>query len=150
MRIRKDFREYRRITAETKRLKSRTAQMRRANSASSKEQKEMAKLLLRIPARGRNALEDLAAISKMLPNDVMISDFRWNGGEIQLTLQSENEGLDLTARFAPRWRIADMQHSNARQSATTMIRVRLVAADRDARRTARSGRTSRPSRSRRR
>ena len=146
-----DFQEYRRVTAEIKRLKSQTAQMRRANSASAREQKEMAKLMLKITPGGRNALDDLATISKLLPSDVMISDFRWNGSEIQLTLQSENENLDLTTRFAPRWKIADMQHSNARQSAATMIRVRLVPADRGTgRNSGRNGKGSRPSRTRRR
>ena len=60
----------------------------------------------------------------------MVSEFRWNRDEIVLTLLSENENLDLTAKFAPKWRIGDAQFSNARNSPITSINLKLVPADR--------------------
>ena len=144
-----DFREYRRIVAETKALKAQVARMQRANSGSAKEQKEMAKALNAV-SENRDVLEDLYAISKQLPPDVMVSDFRWSEGEITLTIQSENENLDLTTKFAPRWRISDMQHRNARQSAITVINVKLVPADREDARQSKNGKGARGSRNRKR
>ena len=144
-----DFQEYRRIVTETKSLKNRIAQMQRANSGSAKEQKEMAKALNAVTARS-GVLDDLAAISKQLPGDVMVSDFRWSEGEISLTIQSENENLDLTTKFAPRWRISDMQHRNARQSAITVINVKLVPADRQNGRSSKNGKGAKGARNRKR
>lgn len=125
----KDFREYRKVVAETGALKNKTAQMKSAISRSSKEQKEMSKAL-KDGANSHEVLNDLAAISALMPPNVMLSDFRWSESEISLTLQSENENLDLSVVFAPlrRWRIADVQHRNARQSAITIINAKLVPA----------------------
>ena len=124
-----DFQEYRRVVAKTNALKNKTAKMKSALSKASREQKEISKAL-KDGRSSREVLSDLAAISALLPPNVMLSDFRWNENEISLTLQSENENLDLSAVFAPlrRWRVADVQHRNARQSAITMINAKLVPA----------------------
>lgn len=124
-----DFREYRKVAAETGALKGRTSQMKSAIAKSSKEQKEIAKVLNSGTA-DREVLRDLAAISKLLPQNVMLSDFRWNESEIALTLQSENENLDLSEVFAPLrcWKVSDVQHRNARQSTITVINAKLVPA----------------------
>ena len=79
----------------------------------------------------RRVLADMAAISGLLPQNVMLSDFRWNENEITLVIQSENENLDLAEVFSPlrrRWQVADVQHRNAPQSAITVINAKLVAA----------------------
>ena len=73
----------------------------------------------------------MAAISGLLPQNVMLSDFRWSEKEISLTLLSENENLDLSEVFSPlrrRWQVSDVQHRNAPQSAITVINAKLVAA----------------------
>lgn len=133
-----DFREYRRIAAETVRLKNETARMKKEVANSAKEQKEISKAL-NAGGGSREVLADLAAISKLLPQNVMLSDFRWSANEIALVIQSENENLDISEVFQPlrrRWKVADVQHRNARQSAVTVINAKLVPAET---RTAKSG-----------
>ena len=124
-----DYREYRKVTAETVALKNKISQMKRSLARSTKEQKEIGKALNAGTNRSE-VLNDLAAISKLMPPNVMLSDFRWSENEISLTLQSENENLDLSVAFAPlrRWRVADVQHRNARQSTITVINAKLVPA----------------------
>ena len=125
----KDFQEYRKISKEISELKSETARMKKVTSSSSKEKKEMAKVL-DAGVNGREVVSDLAAISKLLPDDVMLSDFRWNENEISLTIQSEKENLDLSVLFAPlrRWKVSDVQHRNSRMSAITVINAKLIPA----------------------
>lgn len=123
----RDFKEYRKIVKETNELKNDTARMKKAVTKAAKEKKEMAKVL-DSGSNGREVLSDLAAISKLLPKEVMLSDFRWNENEITLTIQSEIENLDLSEIFAPlrRWKVSDVQHRNARQSSITVINAKLI------------------------
>ena len=124
-----DFCEYRQVNAEVNSLKTKISQMKGTIARSGKEQKEIVKVL-NTGMDDREVLRDLAAISKLLPTNVMLSDFRWNESEIALTLQSENENLDLSEVFSPlrRWKVSDVQHRNARQSAITVINAKLVPA----------------------
>ena len=121
-------REYRRIVAETERLKIETTRMKRIIAKSAKEKKEMAKVLGSVGER--EVISDLAAISKLLPDEAMLSDFRWNENEIGLTIRSEKENLDLSVIFAPlrRWKVSDVQHRNSRMSAITVINAKLIPA----------------------
>ena len=125
-----DFQEYRSIAAETEKVKSDTSRMQREITKITKEQKDISKAL-NYGGSSRRVLADMAAISGLLPQNVMLSDFRWNEKEISLTLLSENENLDLSEVFSPlrrRWQISDVQHRNAPQSAITVINAKLVAA----------------------
>ncbi len=144
-----DFREYREVAAETNMLKNKTSQMKTAIARSAKEQKEIAKVL-NSGTDNREVLRDLAAISKLLPPNVMLSDFRWNENEIALTMQSENENLDLSEVFAPLrgWKLSDVQHRNARQSAITVINAKLVPAVRNAGKNTKNGRKTKGARNR--
>ena len=121
-------REYRRIVAETERLKIETTRMKRIIAKSAKEKKEMAKVLGSVGER--EVISDLAAISKLLPDEAMLSDFRWNENEIGLTIRSEKENLDLSVIFAPlrRWKVSDVQHRNPRLSSITIINAKLIPA----------------------
>ena len=143
-----DFKEYRQVTAEINALKNQTSQMKGYIARSAKEQKEIAKVL-NTGTNSREVLRDLAAISKLLPPNVMLSDFRWNESEIALTMQSENENLDLSEVFAPlrRWKVADVQHRNARQSAITVINAKLVPAAKAAGKNTRNGKKNKGARS---
>ena len=144
-----DFQEYRKCVAEAASLKSQTALMKKTITKSAKEKKEMEKVL-GSGANGRGVLSDLAAISRLLPKDVMLSDFRWNENEIALTLQSENENLDLSEVFSPlrRWKVSDVQHRNARQSAITVINAKLIPADKTTGKNAKNGKNTKGARNR--
>ena len=139
-----DFQEYRRIVAKTKRLTNETKKMKKASSNSAK-QKEMDRVLSAVP-EGRDALTDLAEISKRLPDEVMVTLFRWNEDEILLALQSENEGLDLTAKFAPRWKTNIINQNTARNSPITSITARLVPADKMTAKKGRNGKNGKKNR----
>ena len=142
-----DFSEYRQVNAEVNALKNKTSQMKTRIARSAKEQKEIAKVL-NTGTNSREVLSDLAAISKLLPSNVMLSDFRWNENEISLTMQSENENLDLSEVFAPlrRWKVSDVQHRNARQSAITVINAKLVPAAKAAGKNTRNGKKTKGAR----
>lgn len=144
-----DFREYRKVAAEINALKSQTQQMKNFIARTAKEQKEIAKVLNSGTCK-REVLRDLAAVSKLLPPNVMLSDFRWSESEIALTLQSENENLDLSEVFAPfrGWKVSDVQHRNARQSTITVINAKLVPAVKTAGKNARNGKKTKGARNR--
>ena len=140
-----DFQEYRRITAETENVKADTARMQKEITKVTKEQKDIAKAL-NYGGSSRRVLADMAAISGLLPQNVMLSDFRWNEKEISLTLLSENENLDLSEVFSPlrrRWQVSDVQHRNAPQSAITVINAKLVAAGENVGKNGKNGKNGR-------
>ena len=143
-----DFREYRRIAAETEKVKADTARMQKEIAKAAKEQKDVAKAL-NYGGSSRRVLTDMAAISGLLPQNVMLSDFRWNEKEISLTLLSENENLDLSEVFSPlrkRWQVSDVQHRNGPQSAITVINAKLVAAEEHAAKNGKNGRKNKGAR----
>ena len=76
----------------------------------------------------------MADISRLLPQDVMISDFRWGETGIDLVLQSESENLDLPGILKPlaQWKVAEIHQRQGRQSATTTVTAKLVPVDRNA------------------
>lgn len=146
----RDFQEYRGIAAETGRIKADTAKMQKFLAASKKEQKDIDKVLNSV-AEDCDVLKNLAEISKLLPQDVMAADFRWNEGEISFTLLSENENLDLPGILRPlrKWQIADIQHRNSRQNPITTISVKLVRADKTSAKTGKNAKNAKGARGRR-
>ena len=126
-----DFRSYREVTAETEKLQRENDRMQNALRRSGKEQKDIAKVI-NANLGESDVLGQLADISRLLPQDVMVSDFRWGETGIDLVLQSESENLDLPGILKPlgQWKVAEIHQRQGRQSATTTITAKLVPADR--------------------
>lgn len=126
-----DFRSYRGVIAETEKLQRENDRMQNALRRSGKEQKDIAKVI-NADLGESDVLGQLADISRLLPQDVMVSDFRWGETGIDLVLQSESENLDLPGILKPlaQWKVAEIHQRQGRQSAITTITAKLVPADR--------------------
>ena len=128
-----DFMSYREVAAETEELQRKNDQMQSALRRSGKEQKDIAKVI-NANFGESDVLGQLADISRLLPQDVAVFDFRWSETGIDLVLQSESENLDLPGILKPlgQWKVAEIHQRQGRQSATTTITAKLVPADRKA------------------
>jgi len=132
----KDFSAYRAVVSETRELQRKNDSMQSTLKRSAKEQKDIAKVLNSNFGES-DVIGQLAAFSKLLPNDVMVTDFRWSESGIDLVLQSESENLDLPGILKPlaHWKVADIQQRQGRMSATTTVTAKLVPAEQAASRT---------------
>lgn len=132
----RDFSSYRAVVAETRELQAKTDSMQGTLKRTAREQKDIAKVLNSNFGEG-DVIEQLAAFSKLLPQDVMVTDFRWSESGIDLVLQSESENLDLPGVLKPlsRWKVADLQQRQGRMSATTTVTAKLIPADQAAAKT---------------
>lgn len=126
----REFSAYRAVVAETRELRRKNDSMQGALKRSSREQKDIAKVLNSNFGEG-DVIGQLAAFSKLLPQDVMVTDFRWSESGIDLVLQSESENLDLPRVLKPltRWKVTDIQQRQGRMSATTTVTAKLIPAD---------------------
>ena len=128
-----DFSTYREVVAETEELQRKNDQMQSALRRAGKEQKDIAKVI-NTNLGESDVLGQLADISRLLPQDVMVSDFRWGETGIDIVLQSESENLDLPGILKPlgHWKVAEIHQRQGRQSATTTVTAKLVPVDRRA------------------
>lgn len=126
----REFSKYREVAAQTEELQRKNDQMQSALRRAGKEQKEIAKVI-NANFGESDVLGQLADISRLLPQDVMVTDFRWNETGIDLVLQSESENLDLPGVLKPltRWKVTDIHQRQGRFSATTTVTAKLVPAD---------------------
>ena len=126
----RDFSSYREVAAKTEELKRKNDQMQSALRRGGKEQKEIAKVI-NANFGESDVLGQLADISRLLPQDVMVTDFRWSESGIDIVLQSESENLDLPGVLKPltRWKVADIHQRQGRFSTTTTVTAKLVPVD---------------------
>jgi len=75
------------------------------------------------------ALAKLAALTSILPSNVMVSSLRWSESSLDLMLQSEAENLDLPSllRRLPYWKISQLQQRRMGDT-VTMITLKLIPA----------------------
>ena len=124
-----DFKNYREVSSEIADIKRKTDTMQAALRRSAKEQKDIAKVL-----DGNACTNDIIgqfySLSKLLPQDVMLTDLRWSENGIDLVLQSESENLDLPGALRPlsNWKVTDINQRQGRFSATTTVTAKLVPA----------------------
>ncbi len=124
------IREYRKITAETKRLKQRTTSLKSSVKRNSKELKEMARLVS-MEVGEPDAVAEFALLSETLPKDVLVSSIRWNETDIDIVMQSENSKLDLPALIQPLkyWKVGSLQQRQTGDSAVATINLKLIPYD---------------------
>ena len=122
--------EYRRITAETKRLKQRTTELKRSVKRNSKELKEMTRLVS-MAVGEPDAVAEFALLSDTLPKDVLVSSIRWNETDIDVVMQCENSQLDLPALIMPLkyWKVGSLQQRQTGDSAVATINLKLIPYD---------------------
>lgn len=125
-----DFKSYREVAAEIADIKRNTETMQATLRRSAKEQKDIAKVLAG-NACTNDIIGQFCALSKLLPQDVMLTDLRWSESGIDIVLQSESENLDLPGVLRPlnNWKVTDINQRQGRFSATTTVTAKLVPAD---------------------
>lgn len=76
-----------------------------------------------------DVLPKLAALTSILPSNVMVSSLRWSESSVDLMLQSEADNLDLPSLFRriPYWKIGQLQQRRMGDT-VTMITLKLVPA----------------------
>ena len=125
-----DFKSYREVSEEIAEVKRKTETMQATLRRSAKEQKDIAKVLGG-GACTNDIIGQFFALSKLLPQDVMLTDLRWSETGIDIVLQSESENLDLPGVLRPlsNWKVTDINQRQGRFSATTTVTAKLVPAD---------------------
>ena len=127
-----DIAEYRELTAKSRKIKSAISEMKLASKRSSKELKEMVRVVGTSVGEAE-VLGELALISEILPSDVMVSSIRWSDMDIDMVLQCENDRLDMAALIQPlrRWKIVQLQLRQNGDSAVATITVKLAPLDKE-------------------
>ena len=92
------YRINRRQIAEVNNLRSKVQELRRAVKSGEKELKEIQRTA-ELKLGSRECLSYLGYLSDKLPDDVLLSNFRWNEGSVDLNLQTTSEELDLVSFF---------------------------------------------------
>lgn len=122
-----DYRKYRSTVMETRSLKSRADSMRKRMRKLNKEHKELLKVT-EIYNETPNVLSQLALLSKTLPGNVVINRLRLSESSWDLTMQSEDERLNLPALINPLgiWKIEQLQQRQFGNSAVATISFKLT------------------------
>ena len=91
------FQEYRELKTEADAARERVAKLQKKLKSGEREQKELTRIA-DLKVGDRTVPGYLALLSEKLPDDVLVSSFRWNDGAIDLVLQTEAE-IDLVSFF---------------------------------------------------
>ena len=122
-----DFRQYRALQNESKKLKRDIDNSRRNSKRQLKEQKEMERVIASA-AGDPDVVAKLAMLSNALPGNVLVSYIRWSDSGIDMTLQSEDTKIDLPGIINPLglWKIGQLQQRQTGDSAVATISLKLV------------------------
>lgn len=122
-----DFRQYRALQNESKKLKRSIDTARRNSKKQLKEQKEMERVIASA-AGDPDVVAKLAMLSNALPGNVLVSYIRWSDSGIDMTLQCEDSKIDLPGIINPLglWKIGQLQQRQTGDSAVATISLKLV------------------------
>ena len=123
----KESRSISALEREKRSLNTRVRKLKQQLKAGEKERKELQRLLQQ-KAGTTQILEKLAALSSVLPTNVMVQSLRWTDSAVDLTLRSEAENLNLPALFRslPHWKITQMQERRRNNDAASTITLKLT------------------------
>ena len=109
--------EYRQLTSETAGLVQKTDVLQSRLRGMDKELKELTRVV-DLKAGELEVVDKLAALSTVLPSDMMVSGLRWSEKSLELQLQTEAENPDLAAILRPLtfWRIEQLQQRRINDS----------------------------------
>lgn len=124
-----DISEYRRILSETKRIQQRNKELKSSIKRSSKDIKEMTRLL-ETESGEADAVAEFALFSETLPQNVLVSSIRWNKSDIDVTVQCEDSNFDFDQLFKPLkyWKVSQQGRQN-QDSAVATITLKLTPFD---------------------
>ncbi len=92
------IREHNRLTAQVNNLRSKVQDLRKKVKAGEKQLKEVQRTA-ELKMGSRECLGYLGYLSEKLPDDVLVSNFRWNEGSIDMNLQTVSTEIDLVSFF---------------------------------------------------
>ena len=122
-----EYREAREVASEIdscrRKINSINSRLKRNQKAS----RDMARVV-EITAGESDIIGKLAAFSKLLPENVLVSSLRWSDSGVDLQLQSENANINLPELLKPLnfWKIGNLQQRQMWGSDVTSINLRLV------------------------
>lgn len=121
-----DISEYRTILSETKKLQQRNKELKSSIKRSSKDIKEMTRLL-ETETGEADAVAEFALFAETLPYNVLVSSIRWNKSDIDVTVQCEDSNFDFDQLFRPLkyWKVTQQGRQN-QDSAVATITIKLT------------------------
>ncbi len=122
-----DYKRYRSLQNENKKLKRDIDSARRNSKRLLKEQKEMERVI-DSGAGDPDLIQKFALLSNALPGNVLVSSIRWSDSSIDMILQCEDAKLDLPRIINPLgyWKIGQLQQRQTGDSAVATITLKLV------------------------
>ena len=90
------FREHSRLSAQVNNLRGKVQDMRKKVKSGEKQLKEMQRTA-ELKLGSRECLGYLGYLSEKLPDDVLLANFRWNEGNIDMNLQTMSTEIDLVS-----------------------------------------------------
>lgn len=122
-----DYRKYRSLQSENRKLKRDIDSARRSSKRLLKEQKEMERVI----AAGTgdpDVIAKFAILCNALPGNVLVSSLRWSENSVDMVLQCEDAKLDLPRIINPLgyWKIGQLQQRQGGDSAVATINLKLV------------------------
>ncbi|MBE6359053.1 MAG: hypothetical protein E7057_07400 [Lentisphaerae bacterium] len=115
------IKEYRQITAETKRLKKKTSELKSSIKRNSKEIKEISRIVGTVVGEA-DAVAEFAVLSERLPGDVLVSSVRWGEKDIDVVVQCEDSNFDFDRHFRSLryWKVTQQGRQNPDSAVATI------------------------------
>ncbi len=110
------YREYNKLSAHVRNAKSKVQTLRKKVKANEKELKELQRTA-ELNIGSRDCIGYLGYISDKLPNEALVTNFRWNEGSLDMNFQTNSAELDMVAFFN---RLAGFKVVNASQRRNPM------------------------------
>lgn len=122
-----DYREAQEITGEIDSCRRKITSINSRLKRNQKASRDMQRVV-EISAGESDVIGKLAAFSRILPENVLVSNMRWNDAGVDLQLQSENANINLPELIKPLsfWKIGHLQQRQMWNSDVTSINLRLV------------------------
>ncbi len=103
------YQQYSDLVAERNAIRDKTKKVKAENTKAQKVQKDLEKVLS-ISAGDPSLLNKLYDLSLALPEDALVTSFRFTDGNCDLAIQTQNRNMDLSQRMHfSYWRIARLQ-----------------------------------------
>lgn len=122
-----EYREARELTQEIESCRRKITSINSRLKRNQKASRDMARVV-EISAGESDVIGKLAAFSRLLPENVLVSNMRWSDSGVDLQLQSENANINLPELLKPLnfWKIGNLQQRQMWGSDVTSINLRLV------------------------
>ena len=122
-----EYREAREVAAEIETCRRKITSINSRLKRNQKASRDMTRVV-EITAGESDVIGKLAAFSRLLPENVLVSHMRWSDSGVDLQLQSENANINLPELLKPLnfWKIGNLQQRQMWGSDVTSINLRLV------------------------